>query len=143
MSAVLKPQSAPVPTVKLLINGKFVESQTKVWKDVVNPATQEVLARVPFATAEELEAAISGAAEAFKTWKHTPIGARSRVISTMPAAAQTNATACTHCSVSPRNSTPHSMPSAGIRNRFSSITAERADDAGTSRSACSIWPTSS
>ena len=41
MSAVLKPQSAPVPTVKLLINGKFVESQTKVWKDVVNPATQE------------------------------------------------------------------------------------------------------
>jgi len=33
---------------KLLINGKFVESKTQVWKDVVNPATQEVLARVPF-----------------------------------------------------------------------------------------------
>ena len=64
MSAVLKPQTASAPTVKLLINGKFVESKTTIWKDVVNPATQEVLARVPFATKEELDAAIMGAAEA-------------------------------------------------------------------------------
>ncbi|MBL8511540.1 MAG: CoA-acylating methylmalonate-semialdehyde dehydrogenase [Betaproteobacteria bacterium] len=67
-------------TVKLLINGQFVESTTQVWKDVVNPATQEVLARVPFATAHEIEAAISAAAEAFKTWKNTPIGARARIM---------------------------------------------------------------
>ena len=80
MSAVLKPQSATPPTVKLLINGKFVESKTQVWKDVVNPATQEVLARVPFATKEELDAAIANAAEAFKTWKNTSIGARARVM---------------------------------------------------------------
>ena len=60
MSAVLNSQSATAaqsavsaPTVKLLINGKFVESKTKIWKDVVNPATQEVLARVPFATTDE------------------------------------------------------------------------------------------
>ena len=38
------------PTVKLLINGEFVESTTTEWRDIVNPATQEVLARVPFAT---------------------------------------------------------------------------------------------
>ena len=80
MSAVLKPQVTIPATVKLLINGKFVESNTQVWKDVVNPATQEVLARVPFATADELNAAIAGAAEAFKTWKHTPIGARARIM---------------------------------------------------------------
>ena len=84
MSAVLKtpaPASASaVPTVKLLINGKFVESKTQIWKDVVNPATQEVLARVPFATKEELDAAINGAAEAFKTWKNTSIGVRARVM---------------------------------------------------------------
>jgi malonate-semialdehyde dehydrogenase (acetylating)/methylmalonate-semialdehyde dehydrogenase len=35
------------PTVKLLLDGKFVESQTSEWQDVVNPATQEVLAQVP------------------------------------------------------------------------------------------------
>ena len=67
------------PTVKLLIGGKFVESKTTEWRDVVNPATQQVLARVPFATAEEINAAVASAKEAFKTWKKTPIGARARV----------------------------------------------------------------
>ncbi|WP_462381902.1 CoA-acylating methylmalonate-semialdehyde dehydrogenase [Pseudomonas sp. Marseille-QA0892] len=66
-------------TVKLLINGEFVESQTTEWRDVINPATQEVLARVPFATSDEVNRAVAGAAEAFKTWRKTPIGARSRV----------------------------------------------------------------
>lgn len=66
-------------TVKLLINGEFVESQTTDWRDVINPATQEVLARVPFATPDEVNRAVAGAAEAFKTWRKTPIGARSRV----------------------------------------------------------------
>ena len=86
MSAVLEPSStssttstAP-QTVKLLINGKLIESKTKVWKDIVNPATQEVLARVPFATADEINLAISTAADAFKTWKNTPIGARARIM---------------------------------------------------------------
>ena len=65
-----------VATVKLLINGQFVESQTTEWRDVVNPATQQVLARVPFATQDEINAAVASAKEAFKTWKKTPIGAR-------------------------------------------------------------------
>ncbi|SDT96837.1 malonate-semialdehyde dehydrogenase (acetylating) / methylmalonate-semialdehyde dehydrogenase [Pseudomonas pohangensis] len=68
-----------VPTVKLLIGGEFVESKTTQWRDIVNPATQEVLARVPFATAEEMDAAVASAKQAFKTWKKTPIGARARI----------------------------------------------------------------
>jgi malonate-semialdehyde dehydrogenase (acetylating) / methylmalonate-semialdehyde dehydrogenase len=85
MAAVLDSTSNSVKsttqaTVKLLINGKMVESKTKVWKDIVNPATQEVLARVPFATPDEINAAIDAAAEAFKTWKNTPIGARARIM---------------------------------------------------------------
>ena len=68
-----------VPTVKLLINGEFIESRSTQWRDIVNPATQQVLARVPFATAEEMEAAVVSAREAFKTWRKTPIGARARV----------------------------------------------------------------
>ena len=67
------------PTVKLLINGQLVESKTTQWRDVVNPATQEVLARVPFATVDEVNAAVANAKEAFKTWKKTPIGARARI----------------------------------------------------------------
>jgi malonate-semialdehyde dehydrogenase (acetylating)/methylmalonate-semialdehyde dehydrogenase len=70
---------AAVPTVPLLINGEWVESRTTVWRDVVNPATQEVLARVPFATAEEVAQAVASAQRAFKTWRKTPIGARARI----------------------------------------------------------------
>lgn len=75
-----QPQAAAaVPTVKLLIDGAFVESRTSEWRDVVNPATQEVLARVPFATAAEVDAAVTSAREAFKTWRKTPIGTRARI----------------------------------------------------------------
>ncbi|BFO55913.1 MULTISPECIES: CoA-acylating methylmalonate-semialdehyde dehydrogenase [Comamonadaceae] len=75
------PQSTAIlaPTVKLLIGGKFVESRTTQWRNVVNPATQEVLARVPFATPEEIDAAVASGKEAFKTWKKTAIGARARI----------------------------------------------------------------
>ncbi|MDA8457307.1 CoA-acylating methylmalonate-semialdehyde dehydrogenase [Acidovorax sp. GBBC 3334] len=75
------PQSTAVlaPTVKLLIGGQFVESTTTQWRNVVNPATQEVLARVPFATPAEIDAAVASGREAFKTWKKTPIGARARI----------------------------------------------------------------
>ncbi|OQS47681.1 CoA-acylating methylmalonate-semialdehyde dehydrogenase [Chromobacterium violaceum] len=71
--------SQSVPNIKLLIGGEFVESQTTEWRDIVNPATQEVLARVPLATADEVNAAVAAAKEAFKTWKKTPIGARARI----------------------------------------------------------------
>jgi malonate-semialdehyde dehydrogenase (acetylating) / methylmalonate-semialdehyde dehydrogenase len=67
-------------TVKLLINGGFVESKTTEWHDVINPATQEVLAQVPFATDAEIDAAVASAKQAFKTWKNTPLAARARVM---------------------------------------------------------------
>ena len=80
MAANPQAVSQTAPTVKLLVNGQFVESKTTEWKDVVNPATQQVIARVPFATRAEIDAAIAAAAEAYKTWKHTPVGARMRIM---------------------------------------------------------------
>ncbi len=72
-------ETTAVPTVKLLIGGELIDSTSAQWRDIINPATQQVLARVPFATQAEVDAAISAAAEAFKTWRKTPIGARARV----------------------------------------------------------------
>jgi len=80
MNAVTQASNANVSTVKLLINGEFVESGTREWRDIVNPATQEVLARVPFATVAEVDQAIRSAHAAFATWKNTPIGARMRIM---------------------------------------------------------------
>ncbi len=68
-----------VPSVHLFIDGKDVMSKTNQWRDVVNPATQQVLARVPFATNEEVDAAVKSAVKAFAQWKKTPIGTRSRI----------------------------------------------------------------
>ena len=79
MSAL--PQTAnAVPTVPLLINGEWVASSATELRNVVNPATQEVLARVPLATASEVAAAVDSAHRAFATWRHTPIGARLRIM---------------------------------------------------------------
>lgn len=73
------PKESNVKTVKMLINGQFVESKAAEWRNIVNPATQEVLAQVPFCTPAELDAAVAAAGEAFKTWRKTPIGARARI----------------------------------------------------------------
>ena len=70
----------PVPTVKMLLDGKLIESRTSEWRDVINPATQEVLAQVPFATDEELDAAVASAKKAYKSWKNTPLAARARIM---------------------------------------------------------------
>ncbi|MBC3268296.1 MULTISPECIES: CoA-acylating methylmalonate-semialdehyde dehydrogenase [Pseudomonas] len=80
MNASLTPNETTVQKVKLLIDGEWVESQTAEWHDIVNPATQQVLAKVPFATAAEVDAAVSAAQRAFQTWKLTPIGARMRIM---------------------------------------------------------------
>src|SRR5688572_26748397 len=74
------PQSQPAATVKLLLDGKLVESGAKAWRDVVNPATQQVLARVPMCGADEVGEAVRSAAQAFKTWKNVPIGQRARIM---------------------------------------------------------------
>jgi malonate-semialdehyde dehydrogenase (acetylating)/methylmalonate-semialdehyde dehydrogenase len=41
------PNASTIPTVKLVINGEQRESHAAQWRDIVNPATQQVLARVP------------------------------------------------------------------------------------------------
>ncbi len=80
MNASLTPNETTLHKVKLLIDGEWVESKTTEWHDIINPATQQVLAKVPFATTEEVDAAISAAHRAFQTWKLTPIGARMRIM---------------------------------------------------------------
>ncbi len=71
--------TASIPNIPLLINGEFVQSATSQWRDIINPATQQVLARVPLATADELAQAVAAAKAAFPAWRKTPIGTRARI----------------------------------------------------------------
>jgi len=65
--------------VKQLINGQFVDSSTSEWIDIHDPATQEVIAKVPQTTDDEINEAVACAKKAFKTWRSTPITARARI----------------------------------------------------------------
>ena len=73
-------QKIQLSSAKLLINGEFIESQTQQWQDIVNPATQDVIGIVPFATVDEVNAAIAAAQQAFEGWRQTPIQARMRIM---------------------------------------------------------------
>lgn len=66
--------------IPLLINGEWVQSSTEEWIPLTNPATQEVLSQVPFATASEMDTAIASAQAAFASWKDTPIPTRARLM---------------------------------------------------------------
>ncbi|MDO4814682.1 MAG: CoA-acylating methylmalonate-semialdehyde dehydrogenase [Gemella sp.] len=66
--------------LKNYINGEWVESKSTDILDVTNPATEEVIARVPLSTKDELEYAAEVAAETFKTWSKTSILKRTKLL---------------------------------------------------------------
>lgn len=68
------------PQVPLLINGKFIQSASTEKYPVLNPATQAVMAEVPFATELEIEQAVQGAKLAFLEWRETPVSERARLM---------------------------------------------------------------
>lgn len=69
-----------VPETPLIIGGKKVRSKSDKWLDVLNPATQKVVARVPCATIEEVDEAIANAHNAFPAWRDTPSSKRMRIM---------------------------------------------------------------
>ena len=66
--------------LKNYINGQWVDAQGKETLDVPNPATGEILAKVPISSKEDVALAVSAAQEAFKTWKHVPVPKRARIL---------------------------------------------------------------
>ncbi|MBE9189870.1 CoA-acylating methylmalonate-semialdehyde dehydrogenase [Gloeocapsopsis crepidinum LEGE 06123] len=58
------------------INGEWCESSATTYLDVTNPATAEILAKVPIGIAADVEQAAKAAATAFGIWRRTPPGER-------------------------------------------------------------------
>jgi malonate-semialdehyde dehydrogenase (acetylating)/methylmalonate-semialdehyde dehydrogenase len=63
-------------TLKNYINGKWVASTSGKFRDVPNPATAEILARVPVSTAAELDGAVQAAQKSFQDWRRVPVTKR-------------------------------------------------------------------
>ena len=69
-------------TYSLYINGAFVPSASTATLDVIDPATADVIARVPDATQADVDNAVRAARAAFDEgpWKDTTAQDRGRVL---------------------------------------------------------------
>lgn len=61
--------------LKNYINGSWVKSREDNTVDIINPATQEVMGKVPYGTktSEDFGQAVDAASEAFKSWSQEPV----------------------------------------------------------------------
>lgn len=66
---------------RLLIDGKMVPGDLAM--DVVNPATEEVLASCPRASRQQLDVAVAAAKRAFPDWSATPLEERRKLLRAM------------------------------------------------------------
>lgn len=71
--------ASPVST-KNFIDNQLVESNTGVWIDLHDPATNNLVTRVPQSTDAELKAAVDSAAKAWPAWKATSLLTRQQIM---------------------------------------------------------------
>jgi malonate-semialdehyde dehydrogenase (acetylating)/methylmalonate-semialdehyde dehydrogenase len=62
------------------VDGEFVSSSSNEVLDVINPATEEVLAQVPLSNRADLDQAVASAKAAFPSWRRTPAAERAKYI---------------------------------------------------------------
>ena len=58
--------------LKNYINGEWMASTGTETVEVINPATEDILALSPLGTTQDVNKAVAVAKEAFKTWRKTP-----------------------------------------------------------------------
>lgn len=76
---------------KLFIGGRWVEPQGKDSIDVENPATEELIARIPAAAPTDVDAAVTAARAAFPAWAATDASVRAQALDRIQAALKTRA----------------------------------------------------
>ncbi|NUP31462.1 MAG: gamma-aminobutyraldehyde dehydrogenase [Streptomycetaceae bacterium] len=67
-------------TLRNFVDGKFVDAIDGRTMDVVDPATGEVYATAPLSGADDVDAAMAAAANAFETWRDTTPAERQRLL---------------------------------------------------------------
>jgi malonate-semialdehyde dehydrogenase (acetylating) / methylmalonate-semialdehyde dehydrogenase len=68
------------PLLRDFVGGKWVDSRATSRGDVFNPATGEVIAKVPLGTRADVDAAVAAARAAFPLWRATPVVERARAM---------------------------------------------------------------
>ena len=65
-----------IKTLKNFIDGQWHESKEPLFRDIINPATGELLARVPAGSAHDVADAAESAHKAWWEWRNTPASQR-------------------------------------------------------------------
>lgn len=72
LTKVLEEPQSDYGTLKNYINGEWISSESSDFIEVFNPAKNEVIAKVPLSTVDEVNRAVDFAQEAFIEWRETP-----------------------------------------------------------------------
>jgi succinate-semialdehyde dehydrogenase / glutarate-semialdehyde dehydrogenase len=64
----------------LLVGGEWLTSAGRETSPVINPATEEIIGRLPHASRSDLEHALAAAAEGFRTWRAVFPDARGKIM---------------------------------------------------------------
>ena len=79
-----------VQTLQNFINGEFVTPAGTGLLDIVNPTNGEVVARSPISVQADVDAAMTAASDAFKSWKHATPGQRQLMLLKLADAVEAN-----------------------------------------------------
>jgi malonate-semialdehyde dehydrogenase (acetylating) / methylmalonate-semialdehyde dehydrogenase len=69
-----------IETLKFFVNGKWEPAGGGMMHDIMNPALNRVIARVPYATADDIDRTARAAHEAFLKWRDVPVVDRAQVL---------------------------------------------------------------
>jgi malonate-semialdehyde dehydrogenase (acetylating)/methylmalonate-semialdehyde dehydrogenase len=75
-----KPAPNTLEHVKTLVGGRWEINGTQRFGDVYNPSTGRVIARVPFASAADVDRVVQAAAAALPSWAEKPVVERAQVM---------------------------------------------------------------
>jgi len=59
-------------TLQNYIDGEWVPGTSGIQAEVINPATQELLSRVPLSSASDVDTAVRAASRAYESWRRVP-----------------------------------------------------------------------
>ncbi len=79
-AAAATARTTGVDVLKNYFGGRWVAAETRDESNVYNPATGQVIARVPLSTRADLDAAVQAAKRAFPAWRDTPVVVRARAL---------------------------------------------------------------
>ncbi|WP_342025895.1 CoA-acylating methylmalonate-semialdehyde dehydrogenase [Cytobacillus pseudoceanisediminis] len=69
-----------VKTLKNFIGGQWTLLESMNVSEIPNPATGEIIAKLPISTREDVNHAVAVANKAFQTWKKVPVPQRARIL---------------------------------------------------------------